>query len=710
MNMGFGLVFGADTKSAESGIDRVLERLDKLNATAAEIGSEMSDVFEKAFGSLLKFGSGMISTAGEVEHATQMMAFAYRHDSEASAQNARDKISDASLYTMQTQKELTDMASNMRQVLDVDIFSDQMQAAFDKTKSTIQGGTAAVFADLQMAAYSNTGFNHALISLMNGNLKGAARFIPVIGAHMKDYAAAVAGAGTNTEKMARLMPLFVRDAGELTTYLMNTWPYMVHQIDDVKQKLAVTFGQGMMDELKKPLHEFLDYFTNPETGLLTSKNIGKLDGLKDAFKDIGHAVAVVAHWVGSLAKRVFEFFMAHPQLLKMVVAVTAFVGSFAGVVAVILAVKLAIAGVIAAFAGMLTVALPIVALVAALGAAGYFFAKWAVDGKDFADTMSRIGIILSAVWEGLSNMDNGVTTLNESTAKSLNDNGLMGAATTLLAYGYRIKRFFSGLADGFEEAFGPGGPAYEAFSFLGDAIKQVFGTMGALAGDTSTSSSDKWAAAGYAIAQTISWLVAGFAYGFGVTIHVIDYVVKALGLVIDAIQWIIEKLEKATAAFSDFGTMAKSIISLPGAALGKIFGDDDGDHPGKSGPTTFAKAEDWSGGGDWSHRLGQNNAAGGINRPSAQALADLTNPDNRTDDQRNNDSMLTHGGRGVPSPWLKSQETIASTPTDIQVQQLNELRRLNSMNVFLDGDLVGKVMEKRGVQTMERTGKMGSTQ
>jgi len=720
MNMGFGLVFNAATSGVERGIGRIEGMLGDLSGTVAAVGSELRETFEHSFGLLVKTGKSLIDTSAEVEHAVQEMAFAYRDMKDVNAfEHVKEQVSDASLYSMQTQKELHDMVAMMKQVNNVDIFSPRVQQEVDKTNLAIKN-SAVLLSEVGLAARSDVGLQAGIFALMNGHMKRAAMMLRPIAAHLDDYDKALAGVTDNTEKWAKLVPLLARDFGDLTNYLMDTWPYLSNQIKDVQQKLWSTLGTPMMNALKGPLHEFLDYFTKPGEGLLTHENIHKLDAMAAAFGDIGRFIATTATYLGGLARHMFEFTMAHPNLIKIVGAVTAIIGAAAGLGAAIVAIKLGVMSVAFAFSGLFTTMLPVAILVGVLAGAVYMLAKWAVNGEGVADTMERIGMVLSAVWEGLSNINNGMATLSESTVNALDDKGLTGVTTTLLQTGYRVKKMFESLWEGLKEAFGPGGFAHESLLFLSDQVKNLMGDVGDTMGLTATGASIDWSNAGSAIAGVISTIVGAFGYGFGLIVRAIDFSVIAIGYLIDGLGSVKQGMNGLE---QEAHPLLKTLREIKG--IWDWYNDQGDYEPGDQGTLSDKGSGSGAGGYDnvgqytkWMQRK-VSAMQTGMQRPAAKQVADLYNPDDRTEFEKKNDALIMSGDAagllsGVnPSQWLKNQDQISGTSTKALEERLAKYHEAilqvarSPIAVYMDGQLVGQAMDRNQAHMDERTGRMG---
>ena len=715
-NLGFGLIFGSETKGAEAGIDRLIEKMDHLNSTVSAVGEEMSHTFEHAAGFLVKVGGSLVKISAEVEHSTAELKFAYRDASEADFSNVTEQLSNASLYTTQTQKELTDMAAMMKQVNGIDIFGPQIQAQIDKLperlRSALKGNSAVLMSEVGLAANTEQSFASGVFAMMEGHWKRAAIMIRPLAQHIDEYKAAMAGATTNTEKWAKIVPLLARDFGSLNEILSHTWEYMAHQVVDVQQKLWSTLGTPMMNRLKGPMAAFLDYFVDPDHGLLVSKNKDKLDGLANAFADIGGWVADAAMYVGELARGIFEFAAAHPYIVKLVGAIAIGVAALTGLAAALASIRLAVMALNFAFGAMEILMSPLVLIVGMLATAGYFLAKMKVGGDGFADTMSRIGEVLAAAWEGLSNINEGMATLSGKTADSLASKGLLGVATNIMMYGYRIKQFFEGLWAGLKETFGEGGFAYGAFQYLAKTVGDLFGDIAKTTGMTADGASDKWASAGFAIGKVIGFIVGAFAYGFALIIKIIDYAVKAVGLLIDAIEWVGEKLKPVIKAFHELKEASD-------------WYNDKGDYAGdvNAGDFTPAGVKAASETGFKNAGQRQNWAVGQTtemnNRsqmPAIKAVQALLNPDTRDAITKRNDASFQAGdqfniggGHTSASPWLQKQQELSQMSPKHAEAMLAEMRKLtqNGMGVYLDGEKVGHMLSKQQVIEAERSGTLG---
>jgi hypothetical protein len=547
MNLGFGLVFSATTGAAEAGISRISGALDKLTGMAATMGEQLTGAFKDAGEFLVSAGSKMIGVASSFEKSEQMLRFAFRDlKSEAEKDNIMKQVELSGLKTMQSTKEVLDMVIDIKRMSNINLFDPRMPKVVDATGKELDN-MATLLADV--AAGSEFGMRSVkkgLMGITGGNWGRVAMNLDPIAGKIDEYKKAVAGAKTETDKFIAVAPLLARDFGGAASGLTKTWSYYTGQLDDISEKVLRTFGAPMMNALKPSLESFTAYFVG-KNGILLSENINKLDGIRNAFGDIAKTVSDVANRVGPVVKKVAEFVMERPAILKIAAAFAGVTGIVAGVLAGIIALKIAIAGIAFALSGLLTTMLPVVAAVGVLAGAVYLLTKAQVGGTGFVDTLKKVAVVAAAAYEGISNMNNGVAELSEKTMADLEKNGLTGVATKLIMLGYRVQRFFEGLASGFRETFGSDGFARQGIEFLGERVTALFETIGQMTGMTATESSDKWVSSGEKIAKAIGVLVGVFGYAFGAIITAIDYSIIGFGVVLD----LVRELSKEVQALAD---------------------------------------------------------------------------------------------------------------------------------------------------------------
>ena len=362
MNLGFGLVFSSSTGGAERGIGRVGSALGNLAGMAASLGDQFKDTFRDLGEFLVGTGASMVQVAASFETSERMLRFAFRDlKSEQAKDNIMEQVELSGLKTMQTTREVMDMVIDIKRMSNINLFDPRMPKVVDATGKEVTN-MATLLADV--AAGSEFGMRSVkkgLMGMMAGNWGRVAMNLDPIAGKIDEYKRAIGNAKTETEKFIAVAPLLARDFGGAADGLKNTWGFYVSQVSDVKEKLLRTFGKPMMDALKPGLASLVSYFTGPD-GLLLPSNIRRLDGIRDAFGDIGRAVSNAVSVVGPFVRRVGEFAMQHPNVVKVAAAFVAVAAAGAGVVAVIIAVKVAVAAVSFAMAGLFTVALPVVAI------------------------------------------------------------------------------------------------------------------------------------------------------------------------------------------------------------------------------------------------------------------------------------------------------------------------------------------------------------
>lgn len=673
MNLGFGLIFTSQTDKAEAGIGRLTGAIDTMSGRVAAMGSQMKDVFEDLVGGLIKGGKMMIDGAAKFEKGEQMLRFAFRDLKDSAAiDGIMAEVERTGLQTFQTTNEVMDMVTEIKRMAGVNLFDPNMPKLVDQTGKEIQNAAVLLGDVASGSEFGMRSVKKGIIGIMGGNWARVAMNLDAIAGKIDEYKKAVEGAKTPTEKFIKIAPLLARDYGGAAQSLNKTWAFLESQVTDIGEKLMRTFGTPLMNQMKGPLDSFVSYFTGPN-GILLPENIHKLDGIRDAFSDIGAAVAGVLNRIGRVAKEFFELTQRHPQLIKLAALIVAFVGGLAGVTAALIAAKLAISAIAFAFAGLFTVVLPVVALLGLFALVFYKIAKAKLGGEGIIDTFKRLGIVLAAAYEGLSNMSNGVAKLSEETAKSVGDKGLMGVVATLIQYGYRIKRFFEGIAAGFRESFSENGFAGKAVKALADSITHLFGTIGEVSGMSADKGSDKWQSAGHKIATVISTLVGIFAYAFAGMVTAIDYVIQALAVVWDVLKGIYSVIKDIIGPFEKVASIAGDVFGAVGNPQDFIVRH--------LSQTEEGRAE---------------LAKQGYHDPveiTRQAFTKYTS------------------GTGEPSggnvPAAKAPPTTPGGVSAAQAQGAN--MQTVQGNVYLDGELVGRVMDKRASLHEDRVGNVGGT-
>jgi hypothetical protein len=531
MNLGFGMIFGADSRGADRAFASISSSLDRMNRRIDSFSQQMASSFNTLWRSIIHGANSVISKAAEIETSEVMLKFAFRDMSKAAGDAIEQQIQDTGLLTMQTTNEIRDLVTDMKRMSNVNIFDPSvpklMYQANGEMHEMLNG--AVLLGDVASGLQFGTrSARLGIMGLLTDNFASAKKHLDPIASKMDEYKKALVGATTQQEKFARIAPLLARDFGGLSDMQRHTWKYMASQLGDIKEKLTTTFARPFMAALLKPLGELQAYFVGQPNGILLSHNIHKLDGIANAFKRIGERMARAASAAGRLAKRTFEYVQAHPQVVEMAAAIAATATSITGVGAALGSMRMIIRGLIFSFGGLLAALGPFSLIAIPLAGIAFMFAKMKVGGSGVIDVFKRLATVFKAAYEGLSNMRNGVAVLSEETMNTLNDKGLTNAAVGLMKFGYRVRAFFIGIYDGFMSMKQY---MWDAFKLVGLALDELFETLGLQAHNASGT----WKNTGEIIGKVIGGLVTAFAYGMVFMIKALDFLIEAFGILWDVL-------------------------------------------------------------------------------------------------------------------------------------------------------------------------------
>lgn len=573
MNLGFGMVFGADTRGFDRGIASIESSLSKLNGSINAWTGTASASFNRLFGNITRGAGAVIGQAAEVETSEVMLKFAFRDMSKEASASIESQIQDTGLLTMQTTNEIRDLTVDMKRMSNVNIFDPSVPKLMYKANGEMHEMLNAAVLMGDVASGLQFGTRSArlgLMGLLTDNFSSAKKHLDPIASKMDEYKKAVAGITNQQEKFAAIAPLLARDFGGMSDMQRDTWKYMASQMTDIRQKLATTFARPFMAEIMKPLQALQAYFVGSPNGILLQANINKLDGIANAFKAIGHYAAQAASYVGLAAKRLGEFTIQHPIIIKIAAAILTVLTAVTGLGAGLGGIKIAVQALAFSFSGLLSAALPLMVVGGMLLGLGYAFAKMAVGGSSVTETLTRLGLAARAVYEGLSNMDGSMTHLSQKTMRKLKNAGIEGFVVSVLKFGYRIKTMFIGIYKGFT---GMGDTIMLSFSFLADSINHLFGTIGKQMGLTTTTAGDKWENAGQMIGKGLAMIIIGFNLALSAIVKLADWSIVILGYVWDAIVAIRSALnDVADAGKTAFDVLSDIADISSGGIMGGLLG------------------------------------------------------------------------------------------------------------------------------------------
>ncbi|MBU1483182.1 MAG: phage tail tape measure protein [Gammaproteobacteria bacterium] len=296
-------------------------------------------------------------------------------------------------------------------------------------------------------------------------------------------------------------------------------------------KGQVTLLQGSVQTLGIVIGESFARILKPVVGFVVSFVNAILAAVLSIPEPIRRAFAKIAVGIG-----IFLMVAGSAFLLKVAIGF------------VIIALK---AAAIAAGSFMLSM-LPVILIIGAIAAAVYAL-KVAIDKNIYGigDTFRRVGEIISLSWNGLVQLfrDGGFSGEILKEINRADNKGIKKFVVSVFGLWHRLKKFFSGVSQGFREVFG--GDAFngvaKAFSYIIESVKRLVKVFAGPSGDglfsTAKSDSDKFAGVGYAIGSVVGW-VSKVLIGF------IELSAWVFGGIVDGLAWLSEKFSGASDAIA----------------------------------------------------------------------------------------------------------------------------------------------------------------
>jgi TP901 family phage tail tape measure protein len=252
--------------------------------------------------------------------------------------------------------------------------------------------------------------------------------------------------------------------------------------------------------------------------------------------------------------RLTEKFEALPEPVKQMIAVGVYATSgililgsallFVGGAIAVLAPMVPVA--IAALKGLLVAAWPVLLIVAGL-ALVFIATKRAFDQNigGFADRAMKIFNNVKLAFQGIAQfLQHGF--IRGSVAKELakkENEGILGFVRTVVGYIFRLKRFFSGVGEGFMAAVDTMGPAFDFLMSAFENLGEYLGIFSKEAAD-SIGSSDKWRKVGFAIGMFVGKVVEGTIWAIGTLAWLFNMTTQSfltawsfISMIVDGIVW-----------------------------------------------------------------------------------------------------------------------------------------------------------------------------
>ena len=587
----------------------------------------LNNSFENTIHKLKSLGSEAVGVAADVEASREKLSFSARKMG-IDAEKQAKQLDAAGLKTLQTTQDLYDMASSLN-LQKVNIFDKALDdlTYMDKTGKAVKATSAEILADAaSMSARGPQQFMFGLREAVSAGKvakgHGLSASLDLPENFRKRYNTAMSKVHTQQEKFNVLVKELAKDYGGTAAALGNSFKFMQSQIQDFKNKIYYELLKDVLPKMTAMLKAGGTYLTE----FIES---GKLDPIRKQLTSIYEAAERVAISLARGVKKIMEFTSTHPQVIKYAAAFIATTVAMKGVLSMLSKLGVTAQGLKFAFefignmsktikglGGLTGIASKLRALMAPfapvflklgiIAGAVAMLARLLVGGTTWADTWDRVRMVFEGISEGISNMNNGITTMSMDTALKLKKAGMFEFVTNFLRIANRIGTFVKGVFAAFDK-YGP--RVWANIVRIRDNITQLIDnllirlgvtntTLGESMTGTADSSIESWERFGTRIGELIGLAIEKFS--------------ELIAFVTDTLAWL-DKMSNHP-AFKAMGYL-NSVRKAPMNAIGYVtgMGGEWVDDPMAGNDDTLArmramKSGDLSAvGGSAGHRMAMNN-------------------------------------------------------------------------------------------------------
>jgi hypothetical protein len=596
---GFGSLQKSMTATTKSGVqmDRAMEgMMGSMTRSITSVSFALNDLrFQMAAAAkgvkavTFDAAAAGIKIAADTEEANTRLGFSLSKINKK-YEDVAARIDDVSLKTILTRKDITNMVSDLA-IQKIDAFDQGLEAlsftAEDGSKKTI----SALEVLNDAVAFSGKNSKRVLLSVKEAVSEQKirpGRFLAddlnLSRKELDKWNAAIKSAGSNQDVFNTLLGMMAERVGGTSDAIKGTLNFMLKQFDDFRDKLATEVFGPSVKEVTSFLREVGDAILN----LVKS---GDLKGIAEAMRVVTAGFMGLARGALLAVKAMTKFVAAFPEVIALFFAAATAVIGFTGALVVLAAMAApllalisiltlvaaaasVVSGVGLAIAGSLALVGGVVAtVVAGLAGLGSILLLDTFKAKGFMDMWERIKIVMSAVVEGVKNMEDGVTHLSLDTAKALDDRGLLGLVKNLLHWWDGLGVAFKS----FQEQWKTFGPQFkQAFQPALEAAIRFAENLGIDTNSGITKGMTEFQAAGVKAANALAGAFIKFLNVLEKIITLMDLVRVGLDIELDKFRTV-GKIMDMGKGFMGSPAMAMATSALPGASLTGAFTAKDSD-------------------------------------------------------------------------------------------------------------------------------------
>lgn len=529
------------------------ETLFALAGSLDSISHKFSALGGFLLGGFMRHAREGIFNAGQIEKGINKLQLMAKKKMPEMADTIYKEVMEAGLHTVQTTQQVTDLTFGML-TQKINPFTEELKNIQLTTGETVTAmETLSDVASIMPYGMGGLtmGIRQALGEGKLSRMRGLGARLDLGEEQLKRYNKALKKAKGPQEKFNALVKELAEDYGGLAKAQENSFAFIMMQLDDIRDKFHKTFfiDTGVLQMIADFLKEIQFYFID----LLESD---KLEGLKESMKVIASTFLDIARRVFEGVKAVVEFVAANPQLMEMSVhlgllasGAAMATGKLAGLLSVmanllVVMTNMRALGIGKMFAkmapifaggklkGVLTIAragfaalagslasiastvAPILAIAAAIAAVVYGIAKWAVGGKDMADTWKRVQLVFKGLSEMISTLSDGTASMSAETAQALEEMGLLDLVVKLTEAWKKFSDFFVGFWDGISPELDYAWDAivgmFESLATLTASILTMFASLFGLTGgveENADGTADSWEKTGKIVGKIVGGLV-----------------------------------------------------------------------------------------------------------------------------------------------------------------------------------------------------------
>lgn len=440
-----------------------------MNDLRFQMSAVASGVTKATFG----VAAAGLKIAADTEEANTRLGFSLTKI-EKKYEDVAGKIDEVSLRTTLTRKDITKMVSDLA-IQKIDAFDEGLGSLAFTAKDGSRQAITALETLNDAVAFSGKTSKRVLLSVKEAVSEQKirpGRFLAddlnLSRKELDKWNKALQDAGSNQEAFNVLLKMMADRVGGTSDAIKGTLNFVLQQFDDFRDKIATeVFGPA--------LREVTQFLTELGDELIKLSGGGGLKTIAEAMRQVVAGFMGFARILFLVIKGIVTFVQEFPEVIGLFFAaasaVIAFTAALVGMSAVtgVLLALVSVFTLVAAGLSILTgwgivlavvftkLAVLVATLSAGLVGMGVIALASALKAKGFMDIWERVKLVMAGVTEGIKNMDGKFTHLSLTTARTLDEKGLLGTVKKLLRWWVGMGRAF----DAFKARWSTFGPRFQ---------------------------------------------------------------------------------------------------------------------------------------------------------------------------------------------------------------------------------------------------------